>query len=300
MFKVLSWNISWGAMAGIDNKDISAKYLAYNKCYKEALNQNKPNWCMNNVITFLINLDNDFHFIGLQEAHKWQDIFNKLNISKNNIFGVINTTSGVAELATFYRHDLYTVIKMIEGCILKKGRPYHIIIFQHNITKKYYIIINLHNGHGNNTSILEYQLSKNINDLSDELINRKFKIIALGDFNDNNKYDYWKGIKPFNNLNKNINDELKNTKLSYKKRPPKTCCIGKTSIRKKLGNDKMIGDYILINNRFSHIELLIPNPNPNIKNGLEYNANINPTSDHLPIIAIINYQLTSIRKIKKN
>jgi hypothetical protein len=287
MFKVLSWNISWGAMSGNPN-DMSTKYLSLNKCYKEANNNNNPKWCMNNVINFLINLDEHFHFIGLQEASNWEYIINKLNKYKNNLFGVINTISGVAKLVTFYLKDLYIVIKIIEGHILKKGRPYHIIIFCHKITLKYYIIINLHNGHGNNTSVLEYHLSRHINELSDELVNRRFRVIALGDFNDNNKFNYWKGLKPFKNLDNNVNDTLKNTVLSYTKKPPKTCCVGKTSIRKKLGDDKMIGDYILINNKFKNIKLIIPHTNPHIKNGLEYNANINPTSDHLPIIAIIN------------
>jgi hypothetical protein len=306
MFKVLSWNISWGAMSGTDNSkfDISAYYLAYNKCYKEAFSINKPNWCINNVINYLVNLDNYFHFIGLQEANKWQDIIYELNIKKNNSFEAINSKSGKAEIATFYRKDLYTMIKMISGNITdpKKldrvsGRPYHIIIFQHNITKKYYIIINLHNAHGIDKELLESELSKNINDLSDELINRKFKVIAFGDFNDNNKYNYWKGLTPFINLNKNINNILKNTIISYPKKPPFTCCVGKTHLRKKIGDDKMFGDYVLINNRFKNIKLMTPYHKPKIKNGLEYNANINPTSDHLPIIAMINYKLISIRKI---
>ena len=34
-FKVISWNISWGAMTGNKNSigDGTAKYLAYNKCF---------------------------------------------------------------------------------------------------------------------------------------------------------------------------------------------------------------------------------------------------------------------------
>ena len=69
-FKILSWNISWGAMSysknSIDNQ--FAKYLAYDQYYNKVLSINNPKWCIDNVIKFWINLDNDYHFIGLQEA----------------------------------------------------------------------------------------------------------------------------------------------------------------------------------------------------------------------------------------
>ena len=288
MFKILSWNISWGAMSYNENSknDISAKYLAYTQCYKKALSINNPKWCINNVINFLINLDNYYHFIGLQEAANWEYIIYKLN-KKKKLFGYINSKSGKEDIVLFYRLDLYTMINMISDRIIdpnktykKYGRPYQIIIFQHNITKKYYIIINLHNAHNIPKYILEFELSKKINDLKDDFINRKFKVIALGDFNDS-KYNYWKGLKPFKFLDNDINNKLKNTKLSYYKKPPNTCCVGKTNLREKLGDDKMFGDYILINNKFKDIKLIIP---PN----LEYDANKYPTSDHLPIVAIIN------------
>ena len=289
MFKILSWNISWGAMSHSTNSinDKTARTLAHEQCYKKALSINNPKWCIDNVINFLINLDNDYHFIGLQEAGNWKYIMDELNKNKNNVFKHIHNISGRNEIVTFYRSDLYKFIKMINDRILDniqypgkfKGRPYHIIIFQHNFTKEYYIIINLHNDKNISIKVLELELSKKINKLTDYLKNKEFKVIALGDFNDGNK-NYWKGLKPFQSLNNNINDELKNTVLSYNKKPPNTCCMGNT-LRKKLGDDTQIGDYILINNKFKSIELIIP---PN----LEYNAYKYPTSDHLPIAAIIN------------
>jgi hypothetical protein len=128
----------------------------------------------------------------------------------------------------------------------------------------------------------------------------------MGDFNDHGTMDFWRGLSPFKTLRLGINDELKNTSLKLntvppqgksldfpceeraKKKskdfsfavPPKTCCVGQTSLRLKQGDDRLYGDYILTN--MNNMKLELPDPST-----FEYNANINPTSDHLPIIGTI-------------
>ena len=58
MFKILSWNISWGAMSHNDKsiRDKRAIILAHEQCYKKALSINNPKWCIDNVIKFLIKI----------------------------------------------------------------------------------------------------------------------------------------------------------------------------------------------------------------------------------------------------
>jgi hypothetical protein len=44
----------------------------------------------------------------------------------------------------------------------------------------------------------------------------------------------------------------------------------------------LYGDYILVNNRIKKLILKLPSINE-----FNYNANINPTSDHIPITGIL-------------
>ena len=62
MIKVISWNISWGSMSNDESsaKDITAKKLAYDKCF---LDKYKKNTCLENVANYLSRIEYDF--IGL-------------------------------------------------------------------------------------------------------------------------------------------------------------------------------------------------------------------------------------------
>lgn len=292
MFKVLSWNLSWGAMKGDPTSinDKSAQFLAYNKCYLE-----KPiPSCLDNVINYLKILDNNFHFIGLQEAYKSNYIFQELKKIKH-FYNIIHTQLDHNELVTIYNNKIYNYISHHSFNINnEEGRPAHIILFQNYYY--YYIIINLHNGHNNSKTILEKSLSDNfeyfnnnkLNNIFNDISINRIKVIILGDFNENIvagiQKEYWKGLQPFKYLTNNFNTKsiinyLKNIIVNSNVPPPNTCCVGKSNLRTKLGDDQLIGDYIL-----SNLNVIFELPDKNIFN---YNANINPKSDHLPIIGII-------------
>ena len=277
IFRILSWNISWGAMTANETSknDISAKYLAYYKCYNFG---NVPNpSCKDNVINYLKKLNSSFHFIGLQEAAKWNDIYKELK----NKYAIIHSRSGIANLVTLYRNNIYKYKDHINDFIHTSGRPYHIILFKHILTNNNYIIINLHNGHNTTKNELEITLSKGIDKIKSININKHYRTIIFGDFNDHGNYNYWKGFYPFK-YSKFKN--LQNIKVKCKYKPPNTCCIGKSFLRTNINQDLYYGDYILVDNNFT-VKLKLPNPKI-----FNYNAHIYPTSDHLPIIGkIFNY-----------
>ena len=94
----------------------------------------------------------------------------------------------------------------------------------------------------------------------------------MGDTNDHGK-DLWRGFKINGRTTKSI-------------KPPYTCCVPegrKTYLRKTSGksDDDKYGDYILINDKLTY----------KIRNGVpiyfEKNGLVFPTSDHLPVVAII-------------
>jgi hypothetical protein len=276
-FKVLSWNLSWGAMtANEDSKnDKSAKFLAYHKCAEitkyNKLHNSKIPTCLDNVINFLIS--DDYYIIGLQEVVN----FTKLKRALKNNYHSISSKSGPATITTFYK-KIFKYLDHYEGSI-EHGRPYHVIFFYY--LNNYFIVINLHNSHHCNKYQLETILSTGINRINIDILLNDFHIIAIGDFNDHGKYNYWLGLKPFRSLKSNINDTLKKAKIKSELKPPNTCCVGSKKLRETKGEDKYYGDYILVN---SKLNLKLKLPNTNIFN---YNANYYPTSDHLPIIGYI-------------
>ena len=288
-FKVLSWNISWGAMRG-DEKSINDKtvyHLAHNICYIKHPNPS----CLENVTNYIGYLSKKFDFIGLQELpdniYKKKngytfEIINNINKLNNNRYSYISTNFDVANVLTFFNKQKYILIYNIQGNLHPGGRPFHILFFKKINSDYYYIIINLHNGHRNHINILEQTISNYI-DINIKII-KKFKLIVLGDFNDRGNYNYWLRLQPFKYVSNNlITNKLKNCIVKCTHTPPNTCCVGSIKLRIKLGDDKHYGDYILINNNKEDIiKLSLPS-----QKLFEYNAKIKPTSDHLPIIGNI-------------
>jgi endonuclease/exonuclease/phosphatase family metal-dependent hydrolase len=293
---VLSYNVSWGSMSENPHNRSAAEMAKY--CQKLG---NKT--CLKNVVK-IIDENGPYDFIALQECAGWQDMIRHSALLP--LMGYVHhKTPSRIELITFYNKDKYMVIAIKQGFILNDGRPYHIIFLIHKISNTFYIVINMHNEHIKGKrhtckEILQIELSKNLdksiiivdvesgqtefkdsNQISEqginifkelELIRAHCNVIVVGDFNDNNKREYWKGINPFKNT------LLKHIKVSnhIKSSPPPTCCVGKSKLRKRLGDDRGCGDYILINHNLEYIH-------NNIIPVFEYDARVFPTSDHLPI-----------------
>ncbi len=199
------------------------------------------------------------------------------------------------------------------------GRPYHILFFKKKIENpnnknKIYIFINFHNEKGedidkdkvenmlkpmNENFIYNVSLVKDINfDIKNKIplgflmslnnflndekkINPTFYVIMAGDTNDLKQHNYWQtGIQPFSKFNINNMDSFKNIKVDTQtNKPPNTCCVGATSIRKGFNEDDMYSDYVMISNNLEYVTSNcifggIEDPTP-------------PSSDHLPVIAII-------------
>jgi len=228
-----------------------------------------------------------------------------------------------ADLCTIYNNEKFKLLYTAYGNTNKDGtdgRPYHILFLEKILDKKKYIFINFHNGHDISRDALENSLLiSKINDFSKEKLPRfeniqdfqpvtieqfireytlspDTHIIMAGDTNDLNKNKYWIGIKPFKHSKIDL---LKDINISTKDvRPPYTCCIGRDKIRdgkieiildnappRKRGEakDNKYGDYIMISDELEYIQNnYIPDPDD-----FQRDARLNPTSDHLPVIAII-------------
>lgn len=306
VINTLCWNICWGCMmANETSKFDKTAFTLADKC--KQLNQGGNNVCLNNVVS-LINSKN-YNFVGLQEAANWEIIYNTINHDSLGYVhhSVYNPDKKVyVDLATFYDKTQYKVLAVKSGDILTSkwdNRPYHIIFLLNTMDNKYYIVVNLHNGHGISQDILEHRLSDDIENgymvhdtteisirmgdgttsagvertnISDVINGKQFDTIVMGDFNDHGNFNYWRHLTPFKYTSfPNINTIV----VGSGKQPPLTCCTGSRSIRTDTENwDRMYGDYILINaseNFYYSNEVNIPK------------GFLNPSSDHTPVEAQI-------------
>jgi hypothetical protein len=275
---ILSWNICWDCMSNNTTYGELGK-----KCNQFKIIKNIS--CLDNVSIFINR--KKYTFIGLQEASGWQRIYKN---GLNNYMGYVHSIGGKNELVTFYDKKRFEPIYLKIGYIVPPtARPYHIIFFEEIDTLNKYIFINLHNGHHITKDLLEEKINHDINnclildksnehdtsnkeyiynntDITNYIDNNKFKVIILGDFNDHGE-EYWKGLK-----------FLKNIKVTSIKEPPKTCCSEDRKINTK---EVKIGDYILINSKLEYIDSC------NVPKDFNKDSDNYPTSDHLPVEAII-------------
>jgi hypothetical protein len=299
--KVLTFNVFWAAMMA--SKKSAEKGKLADICYtlKDSHPDNK-NVCLHNVVEFFDDVIKEYgmlDFIAIQEAHGWKEIVK--NSSHLNKMGYIHhsinlTTGATADFITLYNHKKYKLLGFKYGD-LSEGRQYHILFLTNIKNHTNYIFINFHNEHNLNQSSLSEGLSNDLSNgilcLNDktrhiyenaekmkivdikDLLNKYYHIITAGDTNDHGRFDYWKGIKPFNiePLN-SINVSTQNHK------PPNTCC---SLYRLKKGEDSKYGDYIMISD-----ELQFEKSNF-IPDAFEHDFTKSPTSDHLPSMAIIKH-----------
>jgi len=315
--KILTWNVSFGAMTGSE-KDKSAAPLP-EKCREkgEFLYKGvKYTQCLNNVVETIDSHNYFYDFIALQEASNWNIIFSK-SVKLKTMGGYVHHLAELEDMVTFYDNIKYTLLAVKVGNLVPgNGRPYQILFLQDNIEKNYYIFINLHNGHFVSKKQLVNALSNNINigfitnesnihldltnqmldevDISNIITDKNFKVIIAGDFNDHAKYNYWRNLYPFS---KTIFQNLKNIQVKANNLPPPSCCISvNLFFNKKKRNIKkniIFGDYILVSDNLS---VVIDN---RVLSNFNNDTSIFPTSDHLPVEIILNtYDTTSIYKQK--
>ena len=263
---------------------------------------NNLNRCANNVITFIDNSELNYDFVAIQEAAKWEEIYN--NSQKLNGMGYVHHLNGPSHLVTFFNKNKYKLIAVNCGYIRDRGRPYHILYLQNNTSKEFYIFINLHNAHHLSQNDLENSLSQNFDNFKDVTGNTqvknaegikikidikwdetKYNVIVVGDFNDHGMFSYWKKLTPFKYSNKK---NIQNIEVKAPKTPPNTCCNNYTIDKQNYDNANYLpgfGDYILINSNLQIIkETYIPTEQL-----------LFPSSDHL--LVIIELQPTSTQNL---
>jgi hypothetical protein len=327
--KVISYNISWGAMSG-DENDGTAAYLAEH-CYNANIaniDVRDETACLSNVRLFLeaeydkgkrlVGPEADIGFIALQEAMHWDTIICRSDRLSN--MGYVHHAAKFnsqnreiyADLCTLYNPDRFKLLGVICGNINKTnqdGRPYHKLFFQTTTQPiQKFIFINLHNSHEHiirDIPQLEQALNdpdptvidvhetteihfENIdeNDFARPTLNNFIQthrflenshIIMAGDTNDHGGINFWQGITPFIQT-PGLDTIQVNTKTIQ---PPLTCCVGQYGLRLNAAGDTNYGDYIMISQNLNYgLNNFIP---------LDFNrrADENPTSDHLPVVAII-------------
>ena len=176
---VLSWNIFWMAMDGINEDkpgqkgEIHIRERNFGKrCATTVIDG--LNICATNVKNTIDNLADEYDFVALQEASQWNKIREKSIKLKD--MGYVHYKFGNTNLVTFYNKKKYRLIafktdfisKIIDSKIIditKKtynNRPYHVLYLEHIKSKEHYIFINLHLPHEINKDDVERGLSKNM------------------------------------------------------------------------------------------------------------------------------------------
>lgn len=306
--RVLTWNVSFGAMTGLDLDRTSIPLPE--TCRSKLITDDKGlsvTQCLINVVETIDSsaISKTYDFVALQEVSNWNIIFSKSK-ELQRMGGYVHHLGDLEDMATFYDKQKYTLLAVKVGNLVPgNGRPYQILFLQNKLDNNYYIFINLHNGHGISKKELESKLSDNLhtaikpdinhlsfgkpNDVEEDItdiINKKnFKVIMAGDTNDHGKHNYWNKLQPFSKTNfENLNKLIVKSTLE----PPKTCCAPinlpdkKVPIRKNIEDDTMHGDYIIFSENLSVVV------NNRVLEGFNINAKEFPTSDHLPVEIILS------------
>lgn len=291
---ILSWNVCFGCMTN-SKKDRSASPLPEH-C-KQISSRTLPKGkfaCLENVVTTIKDAG-DFDLIALQETSNWEKLCRRLNQ-----YAYVHSKD-IEDMLTLYDPNRFKLLTLSVGNI-GSGRPVQILLFSDRLKKqKNLIFINLHNKHNvskdhlrraftnivskggfvvnANTSISNAQNKTQTKETINWFNNKECVVIVAGDFNDRNKYDYWRGFQPFANATF-FHRQLRDTTVSSLGfKPPKTCC---NTQRIDFLDDPYYGDYILIDKKSKFTR------KTEIVRSFEPNFETFPTSDHLPVVAVVN------------
>lgn len=274
---VLTYNISWEAMKGINTPGVFGE-----KCLVE-----NDNICLNNVISTILSFDNlmGFDFIALQEASRWNKIYEEIKKKRPYIAETHHGLSQEKQVILYdsRKYEKQQGVYLIRSYLADEGRPFTIAFYRRKFGGKGVCIINMHPGHhkdfeqfgnhmyqtlmGQKTSALystgsnnriKFPASEEENlDILSKLYDND--IIMMGDMNMNLKpnSDY----KLFPNILKN--------KMLYGGNGLPTCCDSTLQSNVKLAYDQILSSS-------NNIQYLVPKTIM--------------ASDHLPLIAQINFE----------
>ncbi|VBB19042.1 endonuclease/exonuclease/phosphatase family protein [Yasminevirus sp. GU-2018] len=309
--KVLTWNVCWGCMsADHTSKHDMTAYNLSTKCENDRVTNAGQHVCLPNVVDSIDTFTESYDFVALQEAKNWEDIQNQSN--KLKVMGVVHHALYIGpaknvkvDLVTFYNRNRYRLLALKTGNVVPgDGRPFHIALFSDLASGERVIFINVHNGHGVSRSALEAKLASFsegvdvstlpsgpmqgvVKDADKAVVlsisklvefDKPTTVILAGDLNDHANIGYWRGLNLFSS---DPVKNIQNTLIKSSTEPPKTCCNpwGNGPIRSGKNQEKTLGDYIIAS--------LTHDLSQKTPDNFEYDANKKPTSDHLPVEAVL-------------
>lgn len=283
---VLSYNVSFEAMTNKSNPKFSASVLG-GKCIPTAHNPRLTICAQNmaNTIDSVASASNgsSLDFVGLQEASRWGELQQAAKNSLAKMTAIANVR-GNTEIVTFYNAAKYRLSKTYSRGY-NDDRPFQISIFENQFDASGTIFINTHNPHSFPFNSMSEALTKaaQVMNLSD--IEKKYRIIMTGDFNDtgwnefamNGHINPWTPFSYTNNHGQHI--KYIDTTVSIGKTIVYTCCKGdgnwKDHTTGALAEGHRGGDYIFDSEAPAIIQV------PNGYKPLDLQ------SDHLPVVAVL-------------
>lgn len=242
--------------------------------------------CTENAITklgYLKHLD----LLALQEVQS--DLEKKIKVVQPLLTNSKRVKVGLETLALMWNPDIFgKLLTCIAFPLSTDGsRPCMVCVFEHNEQK--YIVMNTHGpwirkdsrhiDKKNLQDILTRQLHKNADSiLNKELLNDQCKIIFCGDFND--RYMTITRNRPLQIFYKDKKITLSHKKTKKELSKIKSCCWHQKN--HIYGHFSGPGDYVLINNNITMIDMFIPKQFDYIqRDKLLF-------SDHKPVIALLS------------
>lgn len=277
---VMTYNISWEAMEGKRIKNIDLGPI----CLKQ-----QENICLNNIAQFIIHFDNllSFDFIGLQEASKWENIYQKIRAQIPHLQPINHGLSREQQVVFFdsRKYQPQNGVWAIKSYLADPGRPFMIIFLRNILTDNNICIINMHPGHQrdflrfeehlketlkgnkpNSVYLMEFNIVEQFpapHEITTQILTKLHtnNIIMMGDmnFNPSSPYVFLPSL-----LDGGRSRILHGVSNSY------TCCDSQLQ-----GNANKAYDHILSSSSQIH----------------HYVTPIQNASDHLPVIAQINLEI---------
>jgi len=144
--RVLTWNISFGAMMGSD-KDESSLPLPQVCREKGEFEFDdtgiKYTQCLNNVVQTIDTsaLSGHYDFVALQEASNCNIVFSK-SAELQRMGGFVHHMADFEDMITFYDEQKYNLLAVKVGNLVPgNGRPYQILFLQNTQDMSHYIYI---------------------------------------------------------------------------------------------------------------------------------------------------------------
>jgi hypothetical protein len=220
---ICSYNVFWKIMC-LD------KSLLNEKINLKTLKEFKQNLLKN---IFLIKNYYNPHFYCFQESSSYEEI---LKIFENTKYDFHINYSEPEYMLTVWNNNLFKK-QLIIDYEFEKGRPFSIFIFKDIFNKNYFILMNIHSGHRENTQKSIFEPMQQIIDNYKDEINKFtiYRIIVCGDFNrdinaliNKNKFSLFLNKKKFIFKSLNTNN--------------KTCC-NLNGYGLKLNSDNIIDTF---------------------------------------------------------